>query len=111
MARRRRRKLSCPKCGSSRLRRVKGEGKSYSGGVGLLGCLVAGPVGLVLGLLGAEPDRFKMACRECGHTFLPPAQRRQQILRTALFLLAMAFLIILFIMSLTGGSGTSSPVP
>jgi len=105
----RKKRLKCPKCGSRNTRRIKGEGKSYSTGCGALGCLIAWPLGIVMAILGADPERIKVKCLSCGNVFLPPEQRRQKILRDVLFILAILILIAIMISSLLSAPGASLP--
>ena len=102
-------RLKCPKCGSRKTRRIEGEGKSYSTGCGALGCLMVGPLGVLLALLGADPERIKVKCASCGKVFLPPQQRRQKILREVLFILLILILIAIMISSLLSAPGATMP--
>ncbi|NLC41721.1 MAG: helix-turn-helix domain-containing protein [Erysipelothrix sp.] len=54
----------CPRCGSTSL---SGNKKGYGIGKGVLGAVVAGPLGLMAGNIGAR--KVKITCMSCGHRF------------------------------------------
>lgn len=56
----------CPKCGSTSLTANK---KGYGLGKAAVGAVIAGPVGLVGGAVGA--NKIRVTCLNCGHRFKP----------------------------------------
>jgi ribosomal protein S27E len=58
--------VKCPKCSSTQ---VAAQSRGYSVGTGVLGWLVAGPIGALGGLAGASS--LTLACLSCGHRWVP----------------------------------------
>jgi hypothetical protein len=56
--------VPCSRCGSGQ---VAGARKGYGAGKGVVGLLVAGPVGLLAGLLGRK--KLVVSCLSCGHSW------------------------------------------
>lgn len=56
--------VRCSRCGSEQ---VTGARKGYGAGKGIVGLLIAGPVGLLAGLLGRKT--LIVSCLSCGHAW------------------------------------------
>jgi hypothetical protein len=61
--------IKCPKCGSTNI--AAGE-KGFSLGKAAVGALLLGPAGLLGGMAGRK--KIEIACRSCGHRWVPDAQ-------------------------------------
>lgn len=58
--------IHCPKCGSTQLAANK---KGFGVGKSLVGGMIAGPVGLLGGLMGS--NKVIITCLKCGYKFKP----------------------------------------
>jgi hypothetical protein len=56
--------VRCSRCGSDQ---IMGGRQGYGAGKGVAGLLIAGPIGLVAGLLGRK--KVIVSCLSCGHTW------------------------------------------
>ena len=54
--------VRCPKCGSTSVTSAK---KGFGGGKACCGALLAGPLGILCGLCGA--NKMYCVCMKCGH--------------------------------------------
>lgn len=57
---------SCFRCGSTS---ISSNQKGYGAGKGLVGALIAGPIGLLGGFFGS--GKVKVTCMNCGHSWTP----------------------------------------
>ena len=113
-------KLVCPKCGGDHLQistEVKTVGKNYNVATGCLGWLIAGPIGLLCGLCGANKrtqNKTYWMCTTCGNSFKDEKTLREElkVLNTSMLLLfimggliALICLIVGFVCLIDGDEG------
>jgi ribosomal protein L32 len=65
--------IKCPKCGSTNI--AAGE-KGFSLGKAAVGALLLGPAGLLGGMAGRK--KIEIACRSCGHRWIPEPAAAQR---------------------------------
>lgn len=118
-------RLVCPKCGGVHLQvsnDVQTVGKNYNAATGCLGWLIAGPIGLLCGLCGANKrtrTKTYWKCTTCGHSFMDEKTLREElkVINTSMWLMfilggiaALAFLLAGFSFIVSGDEDIGLPI-
>jgi len=97
--------VRCPRCGNQQ---VYGASRGYSGSSGALGCLLIGPLGLLLGLLGA--GRPTITCMQCGHRWKIRRRRAASDMLGCFVVLLLAGVLIGLVGLIVGLTPPAKPV-